>query len=160
MEAIAGSIAVRKEQVGKIWIRGCIKEEFVKDGEQSNGVRLRADSSIETPNSGVGDVIFVVGGVQVYPIPARGEVDLGAEGNAVFRGEANILGRTSCCFTHDGNGELGLIRRVQGTVNSVSELVRKVENPTQLTVWCCLPQSFGNQSGRQGRLQTYCSIEK
>ena len=139
-----------------VW-RG-IEEKFIKDRDKSDGVRLRADASIIATNSRVCDMIFMVRGVQIDPVPARRKVNLGAERYAVFRRKADVLGRAIRGFTHDSDSELGLVRGVEGALEKTLEVDRSVQGGFLLTACCCLQQSFGNPAERQGPLQIYCSI--
>jgi hypothetical protein len=104
MKSIASCVAIREDQVGEVRIWGSVEEEFVKDRDESYRVRLRADSPIIGTNSGIRNMVLVVGGIEIDPVPARREVNLGTKCYAGLRREANILGRAVSRLTHNSHG--------------------------------------------------------
>jgi len=79
-----------------------LEKPLEENGEDGDGVRLGANSSVVITNCGVRNVALVVWGVEVLAIPTRGEVHLGSEGSAVTGGETWVFSVGSI-EAHDGD---------------------------------------------------------
>jgi len=105
MVSISSGVAVSKGEMGDVGtIDTGLEVELVEEREEGNGVRLRAHSAIVVANSRVGHVALVVGSVEVFAVPARGEVHLGPELLAWTRGEPCVLATVASVNAHDGDG--------------------------------------------------------
>jgi len=108
VESISSGVAVGKGEVGDVISEGTgLVVELVEKGEDSNGVGLRANSAVVVTNGGVGNVALVVWSVEIFAIPARGEVNLGPELLTGAKGESSVLAAISSIDAHDGDGSLG-----------------------------------------------------
>lgn len=163
MESITSSIAIGKDQVFEIQIWRGVEEEFVKDRDESHRVRFRANSPVEGTNSGICNVVLVIGGIEVDPIPARWKINLGTKGYAGFWGEANILSRAAGRFTHDCYSQLSLIGRVKGSVEEISESlfkrqVRLLFTNRLLVFPASILKPFGNARATSDLLQYFVAV--
>jgi len=81
-----------------------VKEKLVENGHESNRVRLWAHAAIKIANCRVGHVTFVIVRVEVFPIPARGEIYLGSHRVALTGREPIVLNRTTIENAHYMDG--------------------------------------------------------
>ena len=91
VEPIAGSVShrVNKRLLGLVrpFESSCAEDELEKDGDEWDGVGVRADAGVVVLSHGIGHVGLVVFRIEVLAIPAGRKVHLGT--NAIF---ANTVG--------------------------------------------------------------------
>jgi len=118
VESITSWVTAREGKAVEVAVWG-LEEELEENGEDSYGVRLGANSSVVVTFGGVGDMVLVVGGIEVLTIPTRGEIHLRSQSTAVTSGESSVLSVGSI-NAHDGDGLLGKISVVLGTSAGIS----------------------------------------
>jgi len=95
----AGGVAVGIDEL-QIGVVSGLEIELEEDREDGLGVGRWAHSKVEVTDGGIGNVALVVGGIYIDAVPARREVNLGANLVAPRSGEPVLLARGSVDATH------------------------------------------------------------